>query len=66
VTFGLFQGTGTIARVLGPIFAGPIYDRHHIGPFCVAGVIVMLASAWTWTLKRSAEPESAPIATQAA
>jgi DHA1 family tetracycline resistance protein-like MFS transporter len=66
VTFGLFQGTGTIARVIGPIFAGPIYDRHRIGPFCVAGIIVTLASTWTWALKRAAEPHSPAIATQAA
>jgi DHA1 family tetracycline resistance protein-like MFS transporter len=53
VTFGLFQGTGTIARVIGPIIAGPIYTAHYIGPFCVAGVIVTVASAWTWGLKQT-------------
>jgi MFS family permease len=65
VTFGLFQGTGTIARVIGPIFAGPIYTHHPIGPFCVAGVMVTIASAWTWALKRIAgtvHAEEMPVA----
>jgi len=47
VTFGLFQGVGTMARVVGPIIAGPVYKVHHIGPFVVSGALVFLAGAWT-------------------
>lgn len=54
VTFGFFQGTGTIARVVGPPIAGVIYYRYHTGPFLAAAIIVGLAGAWTLALRRSA------------
>ena len=36
-TFGLFQGMGTMARVIGPIVAGYVYQRHVVGPFVASG-----------------------------
>jgi predicted MFS family arabinose efflux permease len=50
VTFGLFQGTGTIARVIGPLIAGPVYSHHVTGPFITAAVIVTIAGVWTMAL----------------
>ncbi|WP_428940810.1 MFS transporter [Fontivita pretiosa] len=49
-TFGLFQGTGTIARVIGPIIAGAIYTRHVTAPLFTAAAIVALAAGWTIAL----------------
>jgi DHA1 family tetracycline resistance protein-like MFS transporter len=54
VTFGLFQGMGTLARVLGPLIAGPLYARHHSGPLWAAAVMVVAVAAWTWGLWRFA------------
>jgi DHA1 family tetracycline resistance protein-like MFS transporter len=54
VTFGLFQGTGTIARVVGPVIAGPVYTAHATGPFVLAAIIVTLSSLWTTMLRRTA------------
>jgi DHA1 family tetracycline resistance protein-like MFS transporter len=52
--FGLFQGTGTIARVIGPAFAGMLYARHVAGPFVVAAVVVTIAGVWTIVLRTRA------------
>jgi len=54
VTFGLFQGTGTIARVVGPALAGWVYTLHHTQPFVVAAVIVTAAAVWTMVLGMTA------------
>jgi DHA1 family tetracycline resistance protein-like MFS transporter len=53
-TFGLFQGMGTWARVIGPIIAGVVYSHHPIGPFVTAGILVFIAGAWTGILSRLA------------
>lgn len=54
-TFGLFQGTGTIARVLGPILAGVVYTSHVTGPLMTAAVVVAIAGMWTVVLASSAQ-----------
>lgn len=53
ITFGLFQGIGTLARVIGPFVAGMVYKRTHIGPFLVAAAVVFVAGVWTYGLGRS-------------
>jgi predicted MFS family arabinose efflux permease len=58
VTFGLFQGTGTIARVIGPIVAGPLYAEHVAGPLGTAAALVAVSGIWTIVLSRAAK--SAP------
>ncbi len=46
VTFGFFQGLGSLARVVGPIVAGIVYERHVIGPFVTGACIITVAAAW--------------------
>lgn len=53
ITFGLFQGVGTLARVVGPYVAGVVYKSSHVGPFVVAAIVVLVAGVWTWGLSRS-------------
>jgi DHA1 family tetracycline resistance protein-like MFS transporter len=53
VTFGLFQGTGTIARVIGPLIAGPVYAQHVAGPLVTAAVLAAIAGVWTIALRQS-------------
>jgi DHA1 family tetracycline resistance protein-like MFS transporter len=59
VTFGLFQGTGTIARVIGPAIAGAIYTLHATGPFVAATAIVTIAAMWTLALSTRATATAA-------
>ncbi len=60
LTFGLNQGLGSIARVIGPILAAAAYRIHVSGPFILGGVIVLLAALWTLAL-RLKSGESAPF-----
>jgi DHA1 family tetracycline resistance protein-like MFS transporter len=60
LVFGLNQGLGSIARVIGPIIAAAAYHIHVSGPFIVGGTIVLLAALWTLAL-RSAASDTAPF-----
>ncbi len=51
LVFGLNQGLGSIARVIGPVIAAMAYSVHVSGPFVVAAGIVLLAALWTLTLR---------------
>jgi len=53
VVFGLYHGLGSLARVVGPVGAGLLYDRHHSAPFMVAGIITLGAAVWTIGLRMS-------------
>ncbi|HEX4055636.1 MAG TPA: MFS transporter [Tepidisphaeraceae bacterium] len=51
LVFGLNQGLGSIARVIGPIVAAAVYRIHVSGPFILGGAIVLLAALWTLALR---------------
>jgi len=40
---GTFQASASVARVLGPLAAGALYDRHHPAPFLLAGALLAVA-----------------------
>jgi DHA1 family tetracycline resistance protein-like MFS transporter len=40
---GTFQASASVARVLGPLAAGALYDRHPPAPFLLAGAILVVA-----------------------
>jgi multidrug resistance protein len=40
---GTFQASASVARVLGPLAAGALYDRHHPAPFLLAGALLAIA-----------------------
>jgi DHA1 family tetracycline resistance protein-like MFS transporter len=54
VTFGLYHGLGSLARVIGPVIAGFMYRKHVTGAFLTAAAIVIVASAWTMLVRASA------------
>jgi DHA1 family tetracycline resistance protein-like MFS transporter len=39
-TMGAFQASASLARVLGPLAAGLLYDRAHAAPFVLAAALV--------------------------
>jgi MFS family permease len=57
---GTFQASASVARVLGPLAAGALYDQYHPAPFLLAGVsmVVALAIAVTLPDPRRREGES--------
>jgi predicted MFS family arabinose efflux permease len=61
LVFGLNQGLGSIARVIGPVIAAAAYHWHISAPFGVAGAIVFLACLWTLMLHKSSKEDAAPF-----
>jgi DHA1 family tetracycline resistance protein-like MFS transporter len=59
IVFGLFHSLSSLARVIGPVVAGLVYETHPTGPFVVAGVVVLAAALWTVALAASAPVRSA-------
>jgi MFS transporter, DHA1 family, tetracycline resistance protein len=45
--FGLNQGLGSLARVIGPIAAGWAFERHITAPFLLSGTIMFFVMLWT-------------------
>ncbi len=65
VTFGLYHGLSSLARVIGPIIAGLAYPLlRHTGPYITAGALVALVALWTLSLraKHPTPPEPAAVA----
>lgn len=60
LVFGLNQGLGSIARVIGPVIAATAYRVHISGPFVVASVIIFIACLWTIGL-RAQTPDVQPF-----
>ena len=54
---GTFQASASLARVLGPLAAGWLYDREHAAPFVFAGALLV-----TVALQARALPGRGPVA----
>jgi DHA1 family tetracycline resistance protein-like MFS transporter len=62
LVFGLNQGLGSIARVIGPAIAAAAYYVHISGPFVVAAVIIFAACLWTIALRsRTPDTQAFPL-----
>lgn len=63
VVFGLYQGLGSLARVIGPVIAGAVYRPmlRYTGPFLVSAFIALLMGVWMIVLRRQAR--TAPVET---
>jgi MFS transporter, DHA1 family, tetracycline resistance protein len=60
VVFGLNQGMSGIARVLGPLGAGVVFQYWIGAPFALGAALTILASLWTASLF-FALPQRAPV-----
>jgi DHA1 family tetracycline resistance protein-like MFS transporter len=58
LVFGLNQGLGSIARVIGPVIAAAAFHVHISGPFVVGGIIIFLAALWTGGLRATSKDTS--------
>jgi len=60
-TIGVAQSAGSLARIVGPIFAGTLFAHHPALPYVICGGISLIAAFVAWqTLCRREEPVGAP------
>ena len=50
-SLGLFQGVGTLGRVIGPVIAGLVYAHHLTLPWIVGALLLVVAAIWMLTLR---------------
>ncbi len=49
-TLGLFQGIGSIGRVIGPAISGALYVVHYTMPYLAAGLLMLVCLWLAWQL----------------
>ncbi|HUR47119.1 MAG TPA: MFS transporter [Candidatus Saccharimonadales bacterium] len=47
-TLGVAQGVGSLARVIGPIFASSLFFQHTSLPYVICGAVSLFAAIWAW------------------
>ena len=47
-TLGVAQGVGSLARVIGPIFASTLFFQHPSMPYVICGAISLFSAIWAW------------------
>jgi DHA1 family tetracycline resistance protein-like MFS transporter len=57
-TIGVAQGVGSLARIVGPLFALMLYWRHPMLPYVICGGLAVFSGllAWQFLRQRSALP----------
>jgi MFS family permease len=58
---GTFQASASVARVIGPLAAGAIYDQSHTAPFLLASGLLVGAFVLASKLPQL-QPDEAPVA----
>jgi MFS family permease len=60
---GTFQSAGSLARVVGPLLAGALYDRSPVAPFWLAAAAMSVAVLLALRLRgpRSVEGEAPDV-----
>jgi MFS family permease len=66
-TIGVAQSAGSLARILGPIFASLLYHFHPSAVYLSCSLIALLTAGWTWQTLCKAPPavvagEAQPVA----
>ena len=60
-TIGVAQSAGSLARIVGPIFAASLFGYHATLPYVICGAISLVTALIAWqSLCRSEEPVAAP------
>jgi MFS family permease len=58
-TMGVAQGVGSLARIVGPIFAGSLFDTHPALPYLICAVVLFFTGLFAMQYLRHAEPVTA-------
>jgi len=45
-TIGVAQSAGSLARIVGPLFAATLFDRHPAAPYVICGAILIATGAF--------------------
>jgi MFS transporter, DHA1 family, tetracycline resistance protein len=53
-TFGAYHGLVSLARVVGPLVAGALFGVHPALPFAAAGLILVIVTIWTMSVRAKA------------
>jgi fucose permease len=61
-TMGVTQGVGSLARIIGPIFAASLFVRNAPLPYLICAVLCFLTSLMTVQYLRHAVPAAQPAA----
>ena len=48
VTIGVAQGLASLARIIGPIFATTLFERHPLIPYGICAVVLFLTAIIAW------------------
>lgn len=61
-TLGVAQSAGSLARILGPLFAGFFFDRHPSWPYTLCALIALVTGlvAWQRLVRPPALPKAEP------
>jgi DHA1 family tetracycline resistance protein-like MFS transporter len=64
---GAFQASASLARVVGPLAAGFLYDQNHSWPFFLAAVLMLPVFALSWKVpvkdaRQMSTPQEAALA----
>ena len=64
-TLGVVQSAGSLARILGPLFAGALLDRHPAWPYVTCAALALVAGllAWNRLVGHVPRRDPSPIAT---
>jgi MFS family permease len=49
-TLGVAQSAGSLARILGPLFAGLLFDRHPSWPYLACAALALVTGLVTWQM----------------
>ena len=55
-TLGVAQGAGSLARIIGPIFAGIFFEQHPAVPYIVCAVLSFITGLLAWQFLHKARP----------
>jgi len=47
-TIGVAQGAGSLARIIGPVFASTLFDRHPALPYLICSALSFLTAIVAW------------------
>jgi len=64
-TLAALQAAGSLARILGPIFAAPLFMTHPLLPYFTCAVIAILTGLITLRRLHTTGPRRASLATRA-